>query len=74
MSNDFIFVKVFPDSKKESISENKKRIEIKVKEPKKDNLANQRASVLLSKYLGIPKEKLVLVKGHRSEVKVFKTM
>ena len=74
MSNDFIFVKVFPDSKKESVSENKKRIEIKVKEPKKDNLANERAGVLLSKYLGISREKLVLVKGHRSQVKVFKTL
>ncbi len=74
MSNDFIFVKVFPDSKKESVSENKKRIEIKVKEPKKDNLANERAVVLLSKYLGISREKLVLVKGHKSQIKVFKTL
>ncbi len=72
MRSEFVFVKVYPNSKKEGVFPSAKRLEIFVKEDTKSGLANERARYLLSKYLGISREKLVLVKGHKSPIKVFR--
>jgi uncharacterized protein YggU (UPF0235/DUF167 family) len=60
----FIKVKVFPDSKKdEIIKKADDRFEIKVKEKAKNGLANKKVIEILSKYLNVPEEKLILIRG-----------
>ena len=68
----FINVKVFPDSKKESVvrkSENS--FEIRVKEKAEQNLANKAAIKALVFKLGISPAKLRLIKGAKSRSKIF---
>ena len=68
----FINVKVFPDSKKESVvrkSENS--FEIRVKEKAEQNLANKAAIKALVFKLGISPAKLRLIKGAKSRSKFF---
>jgi len=68
----FIKVKVFPDSKKdEIIKKADDRFEIKVKEKAKNGLANKKVIEILSKYLNVPEEKLILVRGAKQRNKIF---
>jgi uncharacterized protein (TIGR00251 family) len=68
----FIKVKVFPDSKKdEIIKKADDRFEIKVKEKAKSGLANKKVIEILSKYLNVPEEKLILVRGAKQRNKIF---
>jgi uncharacterized protein (TIGR00251 family) len=68
----FIKVKVFPDSKKdEIIKKADDRFEIKVKEKAKSGLANKKVIEILSKYLNVPEEKLILVHGAKQRNKIF---
>jgi len=68
----FIKVKVFPDSKKEEIIKKADdRFEIKVKEKAKNGLANKKVIEILSKYLNVPEEKLILVRGAKQRNKIF---
>jgi uncharacterized protein (TIGR00251 family) len=67
-----IKVKVFPDSKKdEIIKKADDRFEIKVKEKAKSGLANKKVIEILSKYLNVPEEKLILVRGAKQRNKIF---
>lgn len=59
-------VKVHPDSKKakiEKISEN--RFEIWVKEKAENNFANDSMIELLSEYLNKPRNKIIIITGHK---------
>jgi uncharacterized protein (TIGR00251 family) len=68
----FIKVKVFPDSKKDEIVKKADdRFEIKVKEKAKSGLANKKVIEILSKYLNVPEEKLILVRGAKQRNKIF---
>jgi uncharacterized protein (TIGR00251 family) len=68
----FIKVKVFPDSKKDEIVKKADdRFEIKVKEKAKSGLANRKVIEILSKYLNVPEEKLILVRGAKQRNKIF---
>jgi len=68
----FVKVKVFPDSKKDEIVKKADdRFEIKVKEKAKSGLANRKVIEILSKYLNIPEEKLILVRGAKQRNKIF---
>jgi uncharacterized protein (TIGR00251 family) len=67
-----IKVKVFPDSKKDEIVKKADdRFEIKVKEKAKSGLANKKVIEILSKYLNVPEEKLILVRGAKQRNKIF---
>ena len=68
-----IKVKVFPDSKKEEIiKKTDDKFEIKVKEKPEQGMANKRVKEILAKYLNIPEEKLILIRGARQRNKIFK--
>jgi uncharacterized protein YggU (UPF0235/DUF167 family) len=68
----FVKVKVFPDSKKdEIIKKADDRFESKVKEKAKSGLANKKVIEILSKYLNVPEEKLILVHGAKQRNKIF---
>jgi len=68
----FIKVKVFPDSKKDEIVKKADdRFEIKVKEKAKNGLANKKVIEILSKYLNVPEEKLILIRGAKQRNKIF---
>ncbi|MCB0408349.1 MAG: DUF167 domain-containing protein [Bdellovibrionales bacterium] len=67
-----ILVNAKPNSRKElieQISEN--HFLIKVNAPPEDGKANQRIIEMLSRHLGIPKSKIILLKGHKSKNKTF---
>lgn len=69
-----MYIKVYatPANRKELIEkENDTTYRIKVKEPALRNLANGRIRELLSDIHSLSKEKVRLVSGHRSSVKVF---
>lgn len=67
-----IKVKVFPCSKEEGVAINAKdQYEVKVKEKPKQGLANQRVRQLLSAHFGIMENKVHLIKGARTQNKVF---
>jgi len=67
-----IKVKVFPGSKKdEIIKKADDRFEIKVKEKAKSGLANKKVIEILSKYLNVSEEKLILVRGAKHRNKIF---
>ena len=68
----FVKVKVFPDSKKDEIVKKADyRFEIKVKEKAKSGLANKKVIEILSKYLNVSEEKLILVHGAKQRNKIF---
>jgi len=68
-----IKVKVFPDSKKkEIIKKADDKSEIKVKEKPEQGMANKRVKEILARYLNIPEEKLILIRGARQRNKIFK--
>ncbi len=65
----YVKVRVYPDSKKESVVQKKSgTYEVRVKVPKERNEANTRALALLSKTLGTTK--LRIVRGHRKPNKI----
>ena len=68
----FIKVKVFPDSKKdEIIKKEDDRFEIKVREKAEGGLANKKMIEILAKYLNIPEDKIILVRGAKQRNKIF---
>lgn len=65
----YVKVRVYPDSKKESVVRKKNGgYEVRVRAPKERNEANERTIALLSKALGTAK--LRIVRGHRSPNKI----
>ena len=67
-----IKVKVFPNSKKEEITEkSENNFDIKVKEKPVKGKANKAAINLLSFYFKTPKNKIRLIKGLKARNKIF---
>ena len=67
-----IKVKVKTRAKKEGVIEIKNgEFEIRVNVPPNEGKANKRVIELLSRYLKVPKTKLLLSKGHKSTNKIF---
>jgi len=71
----FIKVKVSPNSKKEeTIRKSEDEFEIKIKEKAEKGKANRRVKEILSEYLNIPQEKLILIRGAKQRNKIFKML
>ncbi len=69
----FIKVKLKPNSKKQKIIRKSERdIEIWVKSKAERNLANLEMLEILSVFLGIEKNKIIIVSGHRRPNKMLK--
>lgn len=67
-----IKVRVFPKSKKsEIIKKSNNRFEIKVKEKAERGLANKAVFEIISVYFKIPKSRIRLLKGFKSQNKIF---
>jgi uncharacterized protein (TIGR00251 family) len=67
-----IKVKVFPNSKKEAIiSKSRDSFEIYVKEKPEQNQANKRIIEILSSYFKLEKSQIKLVKGAKTQNKIF---
>ena len=68
-----IKVKVFPSSKKEEIvKKSEDEFLVKVREEAKENKANNAVLNAVSLYLGLPRSKLIIIKGHRKRNKMIK--
>ena len=69
----FIKVKVFPNSKKEEVTQKSSDdFEIKVKAAPRQGAANSRTVELLAGFLKIPAGRLRLIKGAKTRNKIFK--
>jgi hypothetical protein len=69
----FLKVKVFPNSKiDEIVKKSDDEFEVKVKEKAEGGKANKKAREILAKYLNIPEEKLILIRGAKQRNKIFK--
>lgn len=67
-----IKVKVFPSAKEDTIiKKSEDSFEIKVREKPQNGLANIAVKKVLSSYLGVPENKIFLVKGHKERSKIF---
>jgi uncharacterized protein YggU (UPF0235/DUF167 family) len=64
-----IKVKVYPDSKKEYVEEEKGRIHVWTREPAQDNRANKDCIRLLSFFLQKEEGSLRIIKGHHQRNK-----
>jgi len=68
-----IKVKVFPNSKKEEVSQKSEdSFEIKVKEKPKEGRANKAVLKALSSFLKMPEEKIRIIKGFKKRNKIIK--
>lgn len=71
----FIKVKVFPDSKKERVQQNRPdSFHVYTREPAKDTLANRRMLEMMVEFLNKPPGSLRIVKGHTSPSKILKIL
>lgn len=68
----YVRVRVTPDAKKESIIETDgQMLTISVKEPAKQNLANERVKILVAEHYGVQVKKVKMITGHHSRQKMF---
>jgi uncharacterized protein (TIGR00251 family) len=65
-----IKVKVNPNSKIEKIERKDELFLVYVKQPAKDNKANESLILLLSKYFKVPKTKITILHGKKSKIKI----
>ncbi len=68
----YVKVRVRPGQKKEELtvmSEN--HLQISVKEPAQQNLANRRVAALVARHYKVAVNKVRLISGHRSPSKIF---
>jgi len=71
----FLKVKVFPGSRiDEIIKKADDKFEIKVREKAKEGKANKKAKEILARYLNIPEEKLLLLRGAKQRNKIFELL
>ena len=63
-------VRVVANDSREAIKVEKGVYFIAVKEPAEENRANTKVLIVLSRYLGIPVQKLRMVRGHHSPSKI----
>ncbi len=69
-----VFVKVFPESKKETVVKTPKRLVIRVKPKAEGGKANIRTKELLSEYLGVPLAKITIKRGSNTPTKILEVM
>ncbi len=68
----YVRIQVIPGAKKEKwIMVNESTFSASVKEPAQRNLANRRVQELVALHFHIPTERVHIVSGHRSPLKVF---
>ena len=68
----YIRVDVSPKAKKENIKViSDDTLEISVREPALQNLANARVAILVARHYGVSRSSVRLISGHRSTRKVF---
>jgi len=68
----YVRVRVLPGAKKERVVKiSDTTLEVAVREPAKQNLANKRVHVLIAREYGVEEGKVRLISGHRSPAKVF---
>ncbi|MEZ0361323.1 MAG: DUF167 domain-containing protein [Hydrogenobacter sp.] len=68
-----IEVRAKPKAKKEYVKVIADSLyEVATKEPPQEGRANERIAELLSEHFGIPKNRVKLIKGERSRVKLFR--
>jgi len=65
-----IQIKVKPSSKTEELSREGDSFIVKVKEPPKEDKANQAVIKLLAKHFGVPQSQVMILSGFRSRNKV----
>lgn len=65
-----IQIKVVPNSKKETVSEEKGILKIRTNAPAKEGKANKAVISLLSNYLKVPKSRISIARGKTSENKI----
>jgi len=71
----YLKVRVFPNSKKEEVHQKMcDEFVVKVREKAEQGRANQRVKELLSEHLGIPEERLVLIRGASNAHKIYKVI
>jgi len=67
----YIKVKVYPNSKKESIEKvGENRLDIKVKEKAEKNMANNRVIELVARHCNVSVGKVRIINGHHSPSKM----
>lgn len=69
-----VFVKVFPESKKETVVKTSKRLVIRVKPKAENGMANIRAKELLANHLGVPVAKIAIKRGSNTPTKIFEVI
>ncbi len=67
-----IWVEVFPSSKKEKVEIKKGKYVVYVKEEAKEGKANKRVKELLAEVFTVPKEKVILIYGHKKRKKRYR--
>lgn len=68
----YISVRVVAGAKREEVKELPKgRLEVRVKEPAKQNLANKRVQALVAERYELPLHKVHLISGHHTPAKLF---
>ena len=68
----YVHVRVRAGQKKEGLAAAAKdRLQIAVKEPAEQNLANRRVAVLVARHYHVAPNKVRLISGHRSPSKIF---
>jgi len=67
----YVKVRVYPDNKKEVVTKlAENHYEIRVKEPAKRNLANNKVRALIGREYGLDEKQVRIVTGHHSPVKI----
>jgi len=68
----YVHARVRAGQKKEGLAAvSKDRLQIAVKEPAEQNLANRRVMVLVARHYKVAVDKVRLISGHRSPSKIF---
>lgn len=68
----YVRVRVTANAKKETIIETEKQtLSISVKEPARQNMANERVRELVAREYGVDVKKVQMITGHRSPQKMF---
>jgi uncharacterized protein YggU (UPF0235/DUF167 family) len=68
----YVKARVTPGAKKERVVRiDDTHFELSVREPARQNMANNRVRELIARECGVPPGKVRLVSGHRSPAKVF---
>jgi len=71
----YIHAKVTPHAREEKVEETREhRFTVSVLEKAENNEANERVHALLARRLGVPKNKLRLIRGHKGRNKLFEVL